>query len=266
MRSRESFRSCSGHIIQTAGRPGPVTCGFPQLLIPIYGITWNRRISGMVTTDRINKLMRLMRNLGLKQSGYDRLSDFPQRAYATSPVFPPELLEWQILAGRFRLDEPHEWASVLASVTFLAGRGFSSPKQLADIAPAGLETLCGASDFAAITRQLWGVARATFAPATSSSSLCLVTPEQQADGLALTRAFKKHPSQFARPGKLNIHMSKKLKQKRPFQHLGPMREIAQLKKARLPPTLIERFCEDATRTNLLKQVRGSLPGLTSAFR
>ena len=128
-----------------------------------------------------------------------------------------------------------------------------------------MEVLCGAADFAVIIREPWGVARKTFAPA-SSSSFCLVTPDQQVGSLTLTRAVKKHTAQYARSGRLHIHLSKKLKQKRSFDKLGPMQKIAQLEKSQLLPSAIERFCGDDARTNLLKQVRGSLPGLTSAFR
>ena len=70
------------------GAPALSHAAISQPLIPIYGITWNRRILGIVTTDRINKLTKRLRNLGLKQSEYDAMSSFPQRAYVAAPVFP----------------------------------------------------------------------------------------------------------------------------------------------------------------------------------
>ena len=100
---------------------------------------------------------------------------FSQQAFVAAPVFPRGFLEWKTLSDRFRLDEPHGWEAVLATAAFLAGSGIVFPQQMADILPDGVEVLCGAADFAVLIRELWGVARTTLAPASSSSSFCLVT-------------------------------------------------------------------------------------------
>ena len=166
----EAAEIVSNTLSKQLGSPNLTSAAMAQLLVPLYGLTWNRHILGLVTTDRINKLMQRLRNLQLKRSEYDRLSAFSQQAFVASPVFPQEFHEWQTLAERFRIDEPHGRAAVLAAATFLAGRGIVSPRQLADVLPAGVEVLRGAADFAVLIRQLWGVVRATFAPASSSSS------------------------------------------------------------------------------------------------
>ena len=225
-------------ISQQLGAPGLSSAAMAQILGPLYGISWNRHIMGLVTTDRIDKLMRRLRNPKLKQLEYYRLSALSQQAYAAATAFPQELREWKALADRSRLDEPHGREAVLAAVTFLLGRGTPSPKQLTEVHPDGLEVLCWAADFAVIIGALWGVARATFAPSASSSSCCMVAPDQKVGGRALTRAVKKHASQFARSGKLRIHLSKKLKQKRSFEQLGPMQKIDQLTKAQLLPSTL----------------------------
>ena len=65
---------------------------------------------------------------------------------------------------------------------------------------------------------------------------------------------------------MRAHLSKNLKQGRSFTKLGPKRKIARLRNARVAPAVLGRLCADSSRANMLKQVRGSLPGSVSAFR
>ena len=243
---------------------GLLPSAIPPLLIPVYGITWNRRVLAAVTTKKINDLCKQLRNLQLKRSEYDRLTAFFKQAFITAAHLPPEFREWEVLAERFRLDLQHGWPNILATLTFLAARGIPSPQLLAQIESAGLEQLCAGSQYPALTRSFWGITRSTFAPAASSSAL-MVIPEQEVNALTLKHAVKRHTAQYASTGKLHIHLSRKLKQGKTFAKLGPAKKIAQLKAAKIRPAVISRFCEDAANTNLLKQVRGSLPGMNSAF-
>ena len=247
------------------GTIGLSPSAIPQLLIPLYGITWNRRVLAAVTTKRINQLCQLLRHLKLKCSEYERLTAFFKQAFITAAQLPPEFREWEVLAERFRLDLQYGWPNILAVLTFLAARGLPSPQLLAGILPEGLEPLCSGTEQPGLLRSFWGITRTTFAPASSSSSY-MVLPEQNVDALTLTQAVKRHTAQYVSTGKLHIHLSKKLKQGKTFAKLGPARKIAQLRAAKIRPAVISRFCEDAAQTNLLKQIRGSLPGMTSAFR
>lgn len=229
-----------------------------KLPAPLYGTTWNSNILNIITTDRITKLMHRLRNLNLKQSEYGRLPDFFRQAYQADPVFPPDLRAWQVLADRFRLYEPRGWPMVLAEAAFLEGRGISPPIILADVRPAGLGALYGTAEFSALVRAFWGVARTTFSPPASSARY-MFPPGQGVGALALTMAVKKRASQFAKTGKLRIRLSKQQKQKRPSATLGPMRTIAHLRKGRLLPYVLDRFCSDAARKNLLKRARAAPP-------
>ena len=234
---------------QTAGRPGTFARGHVPSSCPAL---WNRLESPHSGLSRDRPHQQTDASYGKSQAG--TVGIWPALSFFRNKLT-RELREWETLSERFRLDEPRGRGAVLASVAFLVGRGIPSPKQMADISPSGLEALCGAADFSAIIRSLWGVGRATFAPSSSSSSFCLVAPDQQVDGLTLTRAVEKHAAKFARPGRLRIHLSKKLKQKSSFDKLGPMQKIDQLEKAHPLPATLERFRGDAARTNMMKQVR-----------
>ena len=69
------------------GDPGLSPAAIAQLLVPPYGVAWIRHVLSIVTTVRIDKLMRRMRNLHLIQSDYERLSAFSQRPIRLPPRF-----------------------------------------------------------------------------------------------------------------------------------------------------------------------------------
>ena len=50
------------HIQKQLGTPGLTRAAHSQLLIPIYGLTWNRNVIGIVTTNELNRLFVRLRN------------------------------------------------------------------------------------------------------------------------------------------------------------------------------------------------------------
>ena len=83
---------------------------------------------------------------------------------------------------------------------------------------------------------------------------------------SLAKAIRKHAAQFASTGQLRIATKKKLHIPRNFSQRGPSQRIKLLQSAALVPSVLDRYVKGATQANLLKQVRGSLPGISSAFR
>ena len=83
--------------------------------------------------------------------------------------------------------------------------------------------------------------------------------------LASFLAAKRHSEQFGRPGRLHIHTSKKLRAPADFALLGSAQKIKLLGDRSVLPRTLTRFIEDITHANLLKQVRGSLRGISSSF-
>ena len=63
-----------------------------------------------------------------------------------------------------------------------------------------------------------------------------------------------------------MRTTRKLHLPRNFRKLGPAHRIKAPKDAALNPRVLDRFVFDATSANLLKQVKGSLPGMASAYR
>ena len=84
----DAAKIVSDTLSKQLGGPGLSSSAMAQILIPLYGLTWNRHILGLVTTDRINILMQRLRCLQLQQSEYYLLSAFSQQAYTAAPRSP----------------------------------------------------------------------------------------------------------------------------------------------------------------------------------
>ena len=83
---------------------------------------------------------------------------------------------------------------------------------------------------------------------------------------SLTKASKRHTHQFQQSGQLNVRIRDRVRLPSTFARLGPARKIQLLMKSDIDPLQINRLVADNVQANLLKQVRGSLPGVSSAYR
>ena len=79
------------------------------------------------------------------------------------------------------------------------------------------------------------------------------------------KALKAHAKQFASTGKLRVRTTKH-HLPRAFGRLGPAQKIKVLQASAMAPRILDRFVVDDAKANLLKQVRGPLPGMASAYR
>ena len=77
---------------------------------------------------------------------------------------------------------------------------------------------------------------------------------------------KRHTKQFERSGRLRVRASRQFRARADFAHLGPAQKIRILASGAALPRALQRFVEDVAHANLLKKVRGSLPGIAYAFR
>ena len=126
-----------GDLNKNLGPIGLCPSSIPKLLIPPYGIAWNRRALAAVTTKRINQLFQRHRHLKLKKSEYDRSSAFFQQDFITAAHLPSEFREWEVISERFRLDLQHGRPNILAVLTFLTARAFLRPSSCPRLSPKG---------------------------------------------------------------------------------------------------------------------------------
>ena len=157
------------HLPKVLGAPSLHKSALVQAVIPFYGVTWNRKILTSITTHRPNYELGRLKRSEFPKAEYVRLTDFLLQAYQAHGLFPPGTEEWKLLAERFRLNPPHEWGEIAAVAPFLQGRGASTPLQLSEVLPGGLEALCKDAPSPLLARSLWGISRSTFCQAASSS-------------------------------------------------------------------------------------------------
>lgn len=83
---------------------------------------------------------------------------------------------------------------------------------------------------------------------------------------SLLKAVRTHGRQFAQTGKLRLRKTRKLLLPRISSRMGPSRRIHLLRSAPIRPRIIDRFTQESTMANLLKQASGPLPATSSDFR
>ena len=188
-----------------------------------------------------------------------------KQSYSHSSLFPHEMGEWHDIAQRYRLEMHFPWDLLLATSLQLVAAGIPLPSNLAEVHVSELHSMAAASPFPVVLRALWPSARTAYPP-TSSAGEDLTPAHELFTQDSLVKAIRRHSAQFARSGAIATRPSSTLKDPRAFEKLGHSQKIRYLKSSAVRPLQVNRFIKDQTQANLLKQVKGSLPGLASAFR
>ena len=162
------------------------------------------------------------------------------------------------------MDSDFRWGDLLAATLFLAAGGGPLPSDLATVGADQIHPHCASSEHPRIIRALWGACRPSFSIGDSAD--CLVRPHGFLTKDALVSAVRRHSRQFQRHGRLEFRTPDKLHAPAGFSRLGPSQKIKMLKSNRVMPRQLNGFIANGTQANFLTQVRGSLPGLASAFR
>ena len=257
-----------GHLARQVADPEASAAKLAQAIVPVYGISWNRNVitsQAVGGTNEINRVLCLLRNSNLARSEYVRLAAFMKRAYSHSSLFPPEMGEWHDVAQRYRLEMHFPWGQLLATSTQLVAAGFPLPSNLAEVHVSELHSMATASPFPVVLRALWSSARMAYAPL-SSAGEDLTPAHELFTQDSLVKAIRRHSAQFAHSGTIAAKSSSTIKAPKAFDKMGPARKIRYLKSSAVHPLQVNRFIKDQTQANLLKQVKGSLPGMASAFR
>ena len=79
-------------------------------------------------------------------------------------------------------------------------------------------------------------------------------------------AIRRHSAQYAAAGPIAVRAKRRLYVARPISTMGPAHRIRLIGSSDVLPRAVDRYIKDAAHDNLLKQVKGSLPGMASYFR
>ena len=82
----------------------------------------------------------------------------------------------------------------------------------------------------------------------------------------LAHAIPRHSTQFAVSGHISVRAKSKHRAPRSFPKMGRAQRIRLIGSPAVPPREVDRYVKDANHANLLKQVKGPLPGMASASR
>ena len=156
------------------------------------------------------------------------------------------------------------WPAILSEVTSMAGKGIDKPPSLAAVPLSAVFALCEGSPEPMAISALRSVGRIALTEGSSADRL--IPPRKFLTRDSLTPALKRRNRQFQQSGKLIVRIRGNVRLPSTFPRMGPSRKIQLLMKSDVTPLQVSRFVEDNAQANLLKRVRGSLPGASSAFR
>ena len=233
-------------------------------LVPLFGISWGKKITTAVKTYRINELLAKIRNTAAPRVDYDRIAELFKVAFFTPSEFLPEWEEWRTIADRYRLDRRHPWQVLAASVSQFISDEVNSPFDLAalEVAAAEMAILSFAGKTEA--RDLWRASRLNATTESSADPLFLAS--QDVNFSSFRRAIKRHTAELTRdPRDSASASSSELRLPPHFERMGPLSRIQAIQESRQAVTRVDRFVQDRTRANLLNQVRGSMPAISSAL-
>ena len=253
-----------GNVAHQIGMPNMSASAMSTSIRPVYWVVWNRAIVDNVTTERINDELSRIRNSSLPTQEYPRLVAMFLEAYRPSKSLPEELRACGQTAERSRLDSTFGWGPILEMRTFLRKKGDRLPVDLGRLPPAQLRVIFEGCPSPQLLRTFWSITRSSDSYPASAD---YVTPDHTAftqDSLA--KAVKSHSKQFASTGKIRVRTANRHHLPRSFGRLGAAQKIKTMQAAHMAPRAIDRFGADADKADLLKQVRGSLPGVASALR
>ena len=251
------------HAWQTAFASNATAHSISVGLVPLFGIRWSKKIIIAIKTHRINELLAKVRHSAIPRPDYDRVEDLFKLAFFTPTTFPPEWEEWRTIADRYRLDRRHPWPVLAAAVAQFITAEVKSPFELACFEAAGIEQMIASFGEKAALRHLWRAARLQAVKASSADPLFLVTKDVGV--ITSKRAIKRHRAELHRDPLDSSAASSHLRLPAGFERLGPLARIRAIQTSRKTETRAERFAQDRTQANLLKQVRGSLPVISSAL-
>ena len=228
---------------------------------PLFGISWNKKIIISTKTNRINELLATVRHSATHRPDYDRVADLFKLAFFTPANFLPEWEEWRTIADRYRLDRRHPWPVLATAVAQFITDEVNAPLELARFEAAGIEQMIAPFGEKAALRHLRRAARLQAVKASSADPLLLVT--QDVDVITFQRAINRHRAELQRDRRDSSADPFHLSLSAGFERLGPMARILAIQESRQTETRAGRFAQDRSQANLIKQVRGSLPAISS---
>ena len=233
-------------------------------LVPLFGINWAKKVISAVKTKPINDLLAKIRNVDIPREDYNRLADLFKLAFFAPVHFLPEWEEWRVIAERYRLERRHSWLELASVVQQFISAGVTSPFELAGLEASAVESTVTSFDHRLPARDFWRASRLNATKASPSDHLFLAT--QDVDVQSFQRAIKRHKTELSRdPRETPLASSSRIRLPRNYDSLGPSARIKTLRESGQAAARVDRFIQDRTQANLLKQVRGSLPAISSAL-
>ena len=181
------------------------------------------------------------------------------------PLLPPEMREWRELVHPHRLEMHFPLDQILAVSLQLVSAGFPMPSNLDEVNLSELHAMASLSPSPVAFMAVRSSNRAV-SDALSSDGEYLVPAHELFTNDDLARAIRRHSALYASSGSIDVRAKRKLRAPRTCCKMCHAQRIRLMGSSAGLPRTADRYIKDATHANVLKPVKGFLPGMASAFR
>ena len=246
-----SKRKVSSQEIETAMKPFAV-------------IQWNKDIISRIGSDKINRVLgRLKRSPVCKVALRLVIDHFHTARTETGVALPNKLTEWITLIAKYSLNTLADYATWVPSLQFLEDNKITNPVSLSNISLVSFNEIADGSPFADLLTSLYQAVRLEFASAKGVTPLSLRFRENNFSLVHALRAKNVEESTF---GIELANHKEALGLPENYENLGPAARITALQNATPDSQRLLRFLSAGAQSNILQQVRSTLPSVASGVR
>ena len=232
-----------------------------EALRPFAVIQWTREVLNHITVAKMNRLLGRLKRSPLPKATLRLITEHFKRALSDEPaIIPLHFTEWRdtvTRSGLNNLANPDTWLAVWEA---LSTHRIPDPPTLARVSLLEIQTVSDSSLFGDLIQSHWQAVRIEFAHTTATPGT-VVTFRKNVS--ALPEALRAPNAELTEIGqdfedsKLDIGLPSN------FDHMGPSARITALQEATPDSQQLLRFLSTGAQTNVLQQVRLTLPSVAS---
>ena len=251
----------ANHLINTLNAPKSTTAQLGEALKPFAVIQWTKRVIDYITVNKINRLFgRLKRSCVSKEILRLVIDHFHRALRAETAIIPPHFTVWRETVSRTSITvptDPDTWIEVWAN---LETHRIPDPLSLARVSLAEISAIANASTFGGLILPLWQAVRIENAQVIEHSTPSITF---RSDPASLPEALRAPSVADTAIGADYKQAKELIGLPMDFEALGPIARISALQAATPDSQHLLRFLSAGAQSNILEQVRLTLPQVAS---
>ena len=232
-----------------------------QALKPFAIIQWNKELIQRIGVDKINRVFgRLKRSTIPKLTLRSIIDHFHEALADKGAIIPTQFMDWRDIISKYSLGSLATYSTWVPVIQFLVDNRSATPRELSRLTLTEINQLARDSPLADLITSIWQSARIEFNSPAGVNSTTLTFRNNSLTLVEALRAASLPDSVFAeelKESKEDIGLPNS------FEKLGPAAKINALKQATPDSQQLLRFLSAGAQSNILEQVRATLPSVAS---